>query len=255
MLHWLRLSYLTAVYFFLYFPIAVLVVCSFNTSGVSTHWDGFTWHWYQTLIDNPSLMRAGFHSLFLGVTAATAATTLGTLAAICLYRYQFYGKKLFSLLLFALVVSPEIVIAVGLLLLFAWSDISLGLGSLLFAHTAFCMPFVSTMIYSRLVSIDTNIIKAAKELGASEFSVFYRILLPLLRLNIISGWLLSFTLSVDDVMISFFLSGPTFKVLPLELYEWVRLGARPEINALCSVLLGVTLIIIFTSQWLFKKHD
>jgi spermidine/putrescine transport system permease protein len=255
MRYWLKFSYLTAVYLFLYFPIAVLVVYSFNPSGVSANWQGFTWHWYRQLLENPQLMRVALNSGLLAVAAATAATVLGTLAAICLYRYQFYGKTLLSLLLFALVVSPEIVMAVGFLLFFAWSGIPLGLMSLLLAHTTFCMPFVAVTVYSRLISIDKNIIKVAKELGASEFMVFSRILLPLLRLNILTGWLLSFTLSVDDVMISFFLSGPSFKVLPLEIYAWVRLGVRPELNALCSVLLGVTLVMVLMSQLLLKKDD
>jgi spermidine/putrescine transport system permease protein len=255
MRHWVRLSYLAAVYLFLYFPILVLVVYSFNEGGGSTCWQGFTWDGYRQLIANTTLIKVALNSVLLGIVAATTATILGTIAALCLYRYQFYGKQLLSLLLFTLVVSPEIVMGVGLLLFFSWNGIPLGFMSLFLAHTTFCMPFVAVTVYSRLSGMDQNLIKAAKELGANEWGIWLRILFPLLWLPILAGWLLSFTLSLDDVMISFFLSGSTFKVLPLEIYNWVRLGVRPELNALCSVLFGVTLIIVLVSQLLLKKHD
>jgi spermidine/putrescine transport system permease protein len=255
MRHWLKIGYLTAVYLFLYAPIAVLVVYSFNASELSTQWQGFTLQWYRQLLGNQQLLRVALNSILLAVSAATIATSLGTIAAICLYQYRFYGRQLLQLLLFILVVSPEIVTAIGLLLFFSWTGISLGFTSLLLAHATFCMPFVGINIYSRLSGMDKNILKAAKELGASEWKIWMRILFPLLKPSIFSGWLLSFTLSLDDVMISFFLSGPDFTVLPVEVYSWVRLGIKPELNALCAVLLGITLVGVLLSQLRIRHED
>jgi spermidine/putrescine transport system permease protein len=256
MKNWIKVSYLTVVYGFLYLPIAVLVFCSFNASRFSTQWQGFTWAWYQQLLTNHHLMQVTLHSIILGITSATAATILGSIAAICLYRYRFLGQRVLYLLNFVLIISPEIVMAVSLLLFFSWINLPSGFLSLLLAHTTFCMPFVTITIYTRLLGIDANILKAATELGASEFRVFYQILLPLIQSNILAGWLLSFTLSLDDFILSFFLSGPEFSVLPLEVYSWVRLGIKPELNALCSILLCLTLGLVLISQILLnKKHD
>lgn len=256
MKNWLRFGYLAAVYLFLYFPIGILIVHSFNVSSLSTQWQGFTWHWYQTLMTNHHLIQVTLNSMMLGAAAATIATLLGTVSAICIYRYHFYGSQFLYLLTFILVIAPEIVIAVALLLLFSWMKIPLGFFSLLLAHAAFCMPFVTITIYSRLLSMDNNILKAAKELGASEYKMFSQIFFPLIKTNILTGWLISFTLSFDDVIISFFVSGPEFSILPLEIYSWVRLGIKPELNALCSILLGLTLGVVLISQLsLQRRHD
>ena len=252
---WVKISYLSAVFLFLYFPIITIVIYSFNDSSISSQWQGFTWHWYRSLINNHHLIKLTFHSFLLGISAASIATVLGSMAAICLYRYRFYGKQLLHLLIFMLVISPEIVIAISLLLFFSWLKIPLGFISLLLAHTVFCMPYVTITVYSRLLTIDKNLLKAAKELGANEFRIFYQILLPLIRVSILGGWLISFALSLDDVIISFFLSGPEFSILPLEIYSWVRLGIKPELNALCSILLGLTLISVLFFQLLLKPRD
>lgn len=166
------------------------------------------------------------------------------------------GQRLLYLLNFVLIISPEIVTAVALLLFFSWIKLPSGFISLLLAHTTFCMPFVTVTVYTRLLGIDPNILKAATELGASEFNLFYRVLLPLIQSTVLAGWFLSFTLSFDDFILSFFLSGPEFSVLPLEVYSWVKLGIKPELNALCSVLLSLTLGLVLISQVLLnKKHD
>lgn len=255
MKYWLKYSYLAAIYLFLYFPIGVLVLYSFNQSSFSMQWHGFTWEWYQQLMSHRQLLNVAMNSLVLGLAAATAASIMGTLAAICLYRYQFYGKRLLHLLSFILIVSPEIVIAIALLLFFSLLHIPLGFGTLLLAHTTFCMPFVTVTVYSRLIGMGHSLVEAAIDLGASELMTLQRVLIPLMGPSILAGWLLSFSLSLDDVIISFFINGSDFSLLPLEIYSWVRLGIKPELNALCSVLLGLTLILVLISQLLLRKKD
>lgn len=250
-----KLAYLTAIYLFFYLPIAVLVVYSFNNSQYSLLWHGFTFSWYQQLFADTSLQIVALHSLIVGVLAATFATMLGTLAAVSLYRYQFYGKQLLHSLIFILVVSPDIVMGISLLILFSTLKVSLGFWTLLLAHITFCMPFVSVTVYSRIIGLDKNIFEAARDLGATDFTVFRRVIIPLLWPAILVGWLLSFTLSLDDVIISYFVTGPNFNILPLQIYSMVRLGVKPEINALCSVLFGLTLVIVMLSQLAMRKKQ
>lgn len=254
MKYWIKLSYLFLVYLFLYFPIATLVLYSFNAASFTTQWHGFTFKWYQNVFTDYHLIKVTLNSVVLGLTTASLATSLGTLAAISLYRYRFLGRQWVYLFNFILIISPEIVMAISFLFFFSWMKFQFGFWTLLFAHTTFCMPYVTLTVYSRLANIDPNILKAAKDLGASEARIFLKILLPMIRSSLLAGWLLSFTLSLDDVMISFFLSGSEFAVLPLEVYSWVRLGVKPELNALCSVLLGLTLILVVTSQVLSNNE-
>ena len=253
--HISRFSYLVAIYLFLYMPILVLIAYSFNDSSYSLIWQGFTFKWYQSLLDNVDLQIVALHSLLVGILAATGATCIGTLAAVSLYRYQFFGKKLIHGLIFILIVSPDIVTGISLLILFSTLKISLGFWTLLLSHITFCIPFVTVTVYSRLMGHDKNLFEAAKDLGATEGIIFRRILIPLLSPAIIAGWLLSFTLSMDDVIISFFVTGPEFDILPLKIFSMVRVGIKPEINALCSIIFGLTLVIIFIYQLVTWKKS
>ena len=246
-------TYLAAIFLFLYFPIAILIIFSFNNSAFSLVWHGFTLNWYHHLFHNTNILTVALHSLIIGITAATLATFIGTLAAVCLYRYQFNGKKLLHSLILVLVVSPDIVMGIALLILFASLHITLGFWTLLLSHITFCIPFVAINVYARIIGLDKNIFEAARDLGASEFIIFYRIMVPLLWPAILTGWLLSFTLSLDDVIISFFVTGPSFQILPLYIFSLVRLGLKPEINALCSVMFGLTISLVICSQILMKK--
>jgi spermidine/putrescine transport system permease protein len=248
-----KIAYIAAIYLFFYFPIAVLIAYSFNNAQYSLVWHGFSWNWYQQLAGDTDLQTVAMHSLIIGVLAATLATILGTLAAVSLYRYQFYGKKLLHSLIFILIVSPDIVIGISLLILFSTLKITLGFWTLLLSHITFCLPFVSVTVYSRITGLDKNIFEAAKDLGATELTTFWRIIVPLLWPAIFAGWLLSFTLSLDDVIISYFVTGPDFNILPLQIYSMVRLGINPEINALCSVLFGLTLIIVLAGHFALRK--
>ncbi len=250
---WLTSSYMTLLYLFFYIPILILVIYSFNDTQFSLLWHGFTLNWYRELFLDHNLWIATYHSFLLGVTSATIATALGVLAATSLYRYTFFGRQFLYGLIFILILSPEIVTGAALLILFTLIKLELGFTTLLLAHVSFCMPFVVVTVYSRLVSFDKNIFEAAKDLGATEWLIFVRILLPLLSPALIAGWLLSFTLSLDDVIISYFVAGPEFEILPLKIYSMVRSGIKPEINALCTVLLGFTFALIALAQLALKK--
>lgn len=247
------ISYLTSIYLFFYIPIIVLITYSFNDAQYSLLWHGVSLRWYQELFADTDLWLAALHSLALGVTAATAAMCLGGLAAINLYRYNFFGRKFLSSLIFILILSPDIVMGIALLILFSFIKIKLGFWSLLLAHITFCIPFVVVTVYSRIISLDENIFEAAKDLGANDLTILSRIVLPLLWPALIAGWLLSFTLSIDDVLISYFVAGPDFQILPLAIYSMVHLGVTPEINALCSVLFALTLLLVVVSQFLLRK--
>ena len=191
---------------------------------------------------------AGCHRIIFLEAAATGATLIGMLAAVSLYRYQFFGRSFLQGLIFILILSPEIVTGAALLILFTFLHLEQGFLSLMLSHITFCIPFVIVTTYSRLISFDKNIFEAAKDLGATDLLILIRIIFPLLWPALFAGWLLSFTLSLDDVIISYFVAGPEFQILPLQIYSMVRSGIKPEINALCSVLFCVTVALIVLSQ-------
>ena len=253
MKNWPATSYLSAIYLFFYIPIIILIVYSFNNAQYSLLWHGFSLRWYQELFSDSDLWIAVMHSLVLGVTAATLAMGIGGLIAITLYRYQFFGRRLLYGLIFILILSPDIVMGISLLILFSLLQVTLGFWSLLLAHITFCIPFVVVTVYSRIVSFDEFIFEAAKDLGATDTVILTRIILPLLWPALAAGWLLSFTLSIDDVIISYFIAGPDFEILPLKIYSMVRLGVKPEINALCTVTFCLTLLLIVISQLSLRK--
>lgn len=248
-----RSCYLTLIYLFLYLPILIVVLFSFNNARFSLIWHGFTGQWYRALAEDADLIQVAINSLFIGISAATFATMLGALAAISLFRYRFWDKKAMHGLLFVMIIIPDIVTGIALLLLFRFLNFSLGSWSLLLAHITFCLPFVFITANSRLYGMDKSIIEAARDLGAKEHTIFFRIMIPLLLPALVSGWLLSFTLSLDDVIISYFVTGPSFEILPLKIFSMVKLGVSPEVNALSSILFVFTLLVVVTTQLLMRK--
>ncbi len=248
-----RYTYLLLLYGFLYLPIAVLIVYSFNDSKYAASWQGFTWEWYGNLFDDDELLGVAVNSVTVALLAATLATAIGAMAAVAIYRYRFFGKQLLNGLIFILIMSPDIVMGISLLILFVSLHLPLGFGTLLLAHITFCIPFVVVTVLSRISGFDKYLIEAARDLGASEFQTFTRILLPLLLPAVVAGWLLSFTLSMDDVIISFFVTGPTFEILPLKIYSMVRIGVKPEVNALCTIMFGLTLVVVLGAQALLRE--
>ncbi|MFV9685967.1 spermidine/putrescine ABC transporter permease PotC [Pantoea sp. KXB45] len=251
----LRGSFMALIYAWFYIPIMILIANSFNASRFGINWQGFTTTWYSLLLNNDSLLQAAQHSLIMGVLSASCATLIGALTAVALYRYRFRGKPFVSGMLFVVMMSPDIVMAISLLVLFMLLGISLGFWSLLISHITFCLPFVVITVYSRLKGFDVRMLEAAKDLGASETTILRRILLPLAMPAVAAGWLLSFTLSMDDVVVSSFVSGPTFEILPLKIYSMVKVGVSPEVNALATILLLLSLLLVAASQWLLRDRN
>ncbi|WP_440906294.1 spermidine/putrescine ABC transporter permease PotC [Catenovulum sp. SX2] len=245
--------YIALILSLIYLPMFVLVINSFNQSKYGVKWGGFTTNWYTKLFNNDGLIQAALNSLTVSVIAATAATVIGTLAAVALHRYQFKGKALLSSMVFVAMLTPEIVMAIALLIVFISLGITLGFVSLVIAHITFCLPFVIVAVYARLKEFDMRMLNAAKDLGASELRIFIEIILPLILPAVISGWLLSFTLSLDDVIVSAFVTGPGYEILPLKVYSMVKVGVSPEVNAISTLLLVVSLTIVIISQLLIRK--
>ncbi|MGR5297633.1 spermidine/putrescine ABC transporter permease PotC [Vibrio mediterranei] len=248
-----RFSLMSVVYAFLYLPIIVLIANSFNANKFGMKWGGWTTKWYHALVNNDSLMQAAWHSLNVAVFSATAATIIGSLTAVALFRYQFKGKGAVSGLLFIVMMSPDIVMAISLLAIFLVLGAQLGFFSLLIAHITFCLPFVVVTVYSRLKGFDVKMLEAAKDLGAGEWTILKQIILPLAKPAVAAGWLLSFTLSLDDVIVSSFVTGPTYEILPLKIYSMVKVGISPEVNALATIMLIVSLILVVASQLLARE--
>jgi len=250
----LKNAYLGLVYLFLYVPILVLVVFSFNSSKYAIGWQGFSLKWYAELFASAQLLDAAVNSLIIASLSATAATILGTLTAFAIFRYHYPGRRLMHSVLFIVIMSPDIVVGVSLLILFVAAGMEPGFTTLLLAHITFCLPFVAVTVASRLDGFDSHIVEAAQDLGADEFAAFRHIVLPLIMPAIIAGWLLSFTLSLDDVIISFFVTGPGFEILPLKIYSMVKLGVKPVVNALCTIMVSATVLIVLISQFLLRER-
>ena len=251
----LRNIFMFVVYAYLYIPIIILVTNSFNEDRYGLTWKGFSWNWYERLFNNDTLIQAAFHSVTIAFFAATLATIVGGLTAIALYRYRFRGKQAVSGMLFIVMMSPDIVMAVSLLALFMVVGISLGFWSLLLAHVTFCLPYVTVTIFSRLNGFDARMLEAAKDLGASEVTILRKIILPLALPAVVSGWLLSFTISLDDVVVSSFVSGVSYEILPLRIFSLVKTGVTPEVNALATIMIALSLGLIILSQLVTRKNN
>lgn len=249
-----RTFYFSGIFFYLYLPIAVLVINSFNRNRYGLKWDGFTLKWFGTMFENHSLMVATWHSLVIALCAATLATIIGALTSIGISRYRFPGRRVIKGTTITLMMTPDIILAIGFLVLFVTIGISLGFWSLLFAHITFCLPFAIMTITGRLQGFDPNIIDAARDLGASEKNIILLVLMPMMRPALISSWLLSFTLSLDDVIVSSFVTGPSYDVLPLKIFSMVKVGVKPEVNALATFLVLISLMLVIISQLLLKEH-
>ena len=251
----LRNIFMCVVYAYLYIPIIILVTNSFNEDRYGLSWKGFSWNWYERLFNNDTLIQAAFHSVTIAFFAATLATIVGGLTAIALYRYRFRGKQAVSGMLFIVMMSPDIVMAVSLLALFMVVGISLGFWSLLLAHVTFCLPYVTVTIFSRLNGFDARMLEAAKDLGASEVTILRKIILPLALPAVVSGWLLSFTISLDDVVVSSFVSGVSYEILPLRIFSLVKTGVTPEVNALATIMIVLSLGLVILSQLVTRKNN
>ncbi|MDR0338722.1 MAG: spermidine/putrescine ABC transporter permease PotC [Desulfovibrio sp.] len=244
----LKRAYMGLVYAFFYLPLFVVFVYSFNSGKYTTNWGGFSTRWYESLVSNSALLDAALNSLMVAVCAASLATFLGTLTALSVKRYHFPGRRVMYGGIFLLTVSPDIVMGISLLVMFIALKMELGFVTILLAHTTLCAPFVAVTVLARLEEFDEHLIEAARDLGASEAAAFRHVLLPLAFPAIAAGWLLSFTLSMDDVLISTFTTGPSFEVLPVKIYSMVKLGVKPDVNALSAIMFLFTLFFVLLAQ-------
>jgi len=251
----MRMAYLTLIYLFLYVPIIIVVLFSFNNSYVSLLWHGFTWHWYSVLFHDADMGVVAWHSLWLGICASTSATFSGLIAAVALFRYRFFGKQTLQLLIFVMIILPDLVLGVSLLILMSLVHFPLGFWSLLVAHITFCLPFMIVIVGNQLRQLDKHILEAGRDLGASEWQLYRHVIIPLVLPGLISGWLLSFTMSIDDVIISYFVSGPNYEILPLKIYSMVKMGVSPEVNALSTILLALTFAFTFIAFTLQRSKN
>ncbi|QIW15603.1 spermidine/putrescine ABC transporter permease PotC [Pasteurellaceae bacterium RH1A] len=248
-----RNLFMFLVFAYLYIPIIILVVNSFNADRFGLTWKGFSWNWYERLWNNDTLIQAAVNSLTIAFFAATCATIIGFLTSVALYRYRFRGKQAVTGLLFIVMMSPDIVMAVSMLVLFLLINIKLGFFSLLIAHITFCLPYVVIAISSRLSDFDGKMLEAARDLGASEVTILRKIIFPLALPAVVSGWLLSFTISLDDVVVSSFVTSPSYEVLPLKIFSLVKTGVTPEVNALATVMIVFSLLLVVLSQLIARK--
>ena len=253
-LTWFNVTALTLGFAFLYIPIVILVIYSFNESKLVTVWAGFSTKWYFELMRNEAFLNAAWVTLKVALASSTAATVLGTMAAYVMVRGgRFFGRTLFSGMIYAPLVMPEVITGLSLLLLFIAVGLERGVFTVVLAHTTFSMCFVSIVVSSRLVTFDRSIEEAALDLGCTPFDAFRSVTLPIIAPAVISGWLLAFTLSLDDLVIASFTTGPASTTLPIRIFSSIRLGVSPEINALSTILIALVTIGVITASLVSKR--
>ncbi|MBZ0226979.1 MAG: ABC transporter permease subunit [Bauldia sp.] len=241
---------------FLYLPILLLVVYSFNASKLVTVWGGFSTKWYGELFRNEALLDAAWVSLRIAVLSATIATVLGTLAAITLVRFgRFPGRMLFSGMIYAPLVMPDVIMGLSVLLLFVAVGFDRGFWTILLAHITCSMCFVAVVVQSRLVTFHRSLEEAALDLGCPPVKTFFQITLPIIAPATIAGWMLAFTLSLDDLVLASFTGGPGAATLPMKIYSQVRLGVTPEINAVSTILIGLVTIGVLAASIATKRRE
>jgi putrescine transport system permease protein len=240
---------------FLYLPIVILVIYSFNDSRLVAVWGGWSTRWYTALAGDAPLLDAAFTSIRLALVSATAATFLGTLAAVALVRLRrFRGRLLFASMIYAPLVMPEVITGLSMLLLFVAIAVDRGFWTVAVAHTTMAMCFVTVIVETRLIDFDLSLEEAAMDLGASPLDTFRFVTLPLILPAIAAGWMLAFALSLDDLVIASFTTGPGATTLPIRIYSEVKLGVKPEMNAVCSIMIGVVGLAVVAASLLAKSN-
>ena len=230
-----------AAYAFLYAPLVIVVAYSFNDSRLNAQWVGFTLDWYRKLFTNEEMLSAAWNSLVIGLTASAISTVLGTMAGYAMHRYKL---RVLPVLVLAPIAIPEILMGVSLLIFFVMINLTLGLWSIALAHIAFCIGFVAIVVRARLAGMDDSLVEAARDLGATPFRAFRLVTLPLIMPGVIAGALMAFTLSIDDFVITFFTAGADAVTLPLKIYTMVKTSVTPEVNAVSTLLMLLTLLLI-----------
>ncbi|HYD15653.1 MAG TPA: ABC transporter permease [Hyphomicrobium sp.] len=251
---WFNATSIALGFAFLYIPILLLVIYSFNESKLVTVWGGWSTKWYGSLLQNEGILSAAWVTLRVAIVSSTLATILGTLAAIVLVRMgRFRGRTLFSGMIFAPLVMPEVITGLSLLLLFVAMNLDRGFWTVVIAHATFSMCFAAVVVQARLYDFDKSVEEAAMDLGASPVQTFLQVTLPIIAPSVISAWLLSFTLSLDDLVIASFATGPGATTLPMKIYSQVRLGVTPEINAVSTIMIGLVTIGVLVASYTTKR--
>lgn len=236
------------VFIFLFLPIFVLVVFSFNTSRLNIVFEGFTLRWYKELFNNSMLIEALFNTLMVAVISTVISTVVGTISSYAMKRFDFPGKKFINELLYIPVVMPEIVLGISLLCIYAFLKMELGMFTLILSHIAFSIPYVIVNVNSVMDTMNPNLEEAASDLGASKIKTFFKVVLPTLIPGILSGAQLAFTLSLDDVVVSYFTAGPESNTLPLQVFSMIKTGVTPDVNAMITIMLGIIFCVLFISM-------
>jgi spermidine/putrescine transport system permease protein len=244
-----------ALFVFMYLPILVLVAYSFNNSAYSAGWEGFTLKWYQKLIADPRIFTALRNSLTVAFSAVAVSAVLGTLMSVGLARYQFFGKKLYQGIAYLPLIVPDIAIAVATLVFLAAVQVSLSLWTIVAAHIVFCLAYIALAVSTRLADLDPNLEEAAMDLGATPVQAFFKVLLPQLMPGIISGCLIAFVLSMDDLLIASFTAGAGATTLPMEVFSRIRTTVKPDINALSAILIVASGILAFIAESLRYRSE
>lgn len=244
-----------AFFAFLYAPVIVLIALSFNSGRSSTIWEGFTLDWYGVVLDNPDILRAAKNSLIVGTISTVISTVLATIAAIGLDRARFRGQNAVNSVLALPLVVPEIVTAVATLIFFLSIGLKLGLGTVILAHVIFCIPFAYLPIRARLEGMPVAYREAAADLYANEWQTFRRVTLPLLWPGVIAGGMLAFITSLDDFVITYFVAGPGASTLPIYIFASLRMGVTPEVNAISSLMLVVSIVFVSISAWIGRRSS
>jgi putrescine transport system permease protein len=240
---------------FLYAPIAILVIYSFNASRLVTVWGGWSLRWYAALAGDGAMIDAALASLGVAAASAALATVLGTMAAVALTRLRFRGRAPFAAMVYAPLVMPEVIIGLSLLLLFVAVGLDRGFFTIIIAHTTLTMCFVTVVVQSRLAAFDRSLEEAAMDLGCPPGRTFFAITLPLIAPAVVAGFLLAFSLSLDDLVIASFTTGPGATTLPIRIYSEVRLGVKPEINAVCTIFIAVVAVTVVAASLIEKGRS
>lgn len=252
---WSSIIYGSLIYSFLYLPILILILFSFNKSKLNAVWTGFTFEWYAKLWSNTQVLEAAKITIIVAIVSTIASTILGTLVSVGMYKYHFKGKSALDGMLYIPLVMSEIVMGIALLAFFSMVKMPLGIWTLIISHITFCIPYVVVVVRARLKGFDRSVEEAAMDLGASEWQTFRLITLPIIGPAIVASALLSFTISLDDVIVSFFVAGPGSTTLPLQIFSMVRYGVTPEINALSTLMLVVTLGAVIVGERLLMRKN
>jgi putrescine transport system permease protein len=240
---------------FLYAPIAILVIYSFNASRLVTVWGGWSLRWYAALAGDRAMIDAALASLGVAAASAALATVLGTMAAVALTRLRFRGRAPFAAMIYAPLVMPEVITGLSLLLLFVAVGLDRGFFTVIIAHTTLTMCFVTVVVQSRLLTFDRSLEEAAMDLGCPPGRTFFAVTLPLIAPAVVAGFLLAFSLSLDDLVVASFTTGPGATTLPIRIYSEVRLGVKPEINAVCTIFIAVVAVAVVAASLIEKGRQ